>query len=351
MPRFIVSYSIGYQEIKDKIKIMKNTTSNQVSSVTVDLNDKSQRLVNLEKAFKTGTFVLKNSSVDFERLNRVLSDLDKFYNLDSEKKTEISEQTSGEGATRGYFPLGAESGLADVFEKKESYSFGWPDEEIPDSQISSLSLVAPNVFPTNGCLNQDDVAGLIKDFADTAKQIAKLLADILSNGEITLPIDETSDFQSLLRSFRYYKKNESDPANTGANSLHTDWNLITLVYTDADGFQYRDNDGNFQNLVPENDKCLIVNFGDFLSSWSDGRIVSPWHQVVDTKKKQIRNSLVFFYYPAAASPAVKNPIYNQDEALSLFVDQSDRVNKLWDFTKVNTMNEMYAEKWKQVSRD
>jgi len=289
---------------------MKNSNN---SVITVDLNDPIKSLENLEKAFQIGTFVLKNSPVNFKRLARVLSDLDRFYNLDSKTKIAISRQTSGNGATRGYFPLGAESGLANIFEKKESYSFGWPDEEIPDPVSSNLSLVAPNLYPDQGYINQEDIAGLIKDFASTAKQLSKLIEAILFNGKTVLPIDESSDFQSLLRSFRYYKKTDNDPANTGANSLHTDWNLITLVYADTDGYQYRDNEGNFHNVIPETDECLIVNFGDFLSSWTDGKIVSPWHQVVDTKKKDIRNSLVFFYYPAASSSAVKNPIYNQGQ--------------------------------------
>ncbi|ANH12815.1 TPA: 2OG-Fe(II) oxygenase family protein [Legionella pneumophila] len=326
---------------------MKNKNK---SVITVDLNDPVKSLEYLEEAFQIGTFILKNSPVNFKRLAKVLSDLDTFYNLDFKTKIEISGQISGGGATRGYFPLGIESGLVDVFEKKESYSFGWPDNEIPDSDTPNLSLVAPNIYPEHGYINQDDVGGLIKDFANTAKELSKLIEIILFNGKAALPIDESSDFQSLLRSFRYYKKTELDPPNTGANSLHTDWNLITLVYADADGYQYRDNEGNFQNIIPETDDCLIVNFGDFLSAWTGGKIVSPWHQVVEAKKKDVRNSLVFFYYPAASSSAVKNPIYNQGEPLSLFVDQSDPLNRLWDFSKIETMNEMYAEKWKQVSR-
>jgi isopenicillin N synthase-like dioxygenase len=329
------------------MRSMKNING---SVVTVDLNDGAQCLENLEKAFQIGTFVLKNAPVNFKRLARVLANMDTFYKLDANTKEEISSQTSGDGATRGYFPLGAESGLAEVFEKKESYSFGWPDKEIPSEEIDKLSLVAPNLYPENGCINKEDVDGLIEDFANTAKQLAKLIETILFNGKSLLPVDESSDYQSLLRSFRYYKKNEFDPANTGANSLHTDWNLITLVYTDADGFQYRDDDGKFQNISPETDNCLIVNFGDYLSSLTDGKISSPWHQVVDTKEKEERNSLVFFYYPSASSEAVKNPIYNQGEALSLFVDQSDPLNRLWDLSSVQTMNQMYAEKWKQVSR-
>lgn len=318
--------------------------------ITVDLNDSVKSLENLEKAFRIGNFVIKNAPINFHRLKKVLASLDAFYCLDPKTKVDISGQTSGNGATRGYFPLGAESGLADIFEKKESYSFGWPDHEMPESAVANLSLVAPNIYPSNGCISQDDINGLIKDFAKTAKQLSKLIEALLFKGQPVLPIDESSDFQSLLRSFRYYTKTKSDPDNTCANSLHTDWNFITLVYADANGYQYRDNDGNFQNIITETNDCLIVNFGDFLSSWTDGKIVSPWHQVVMVKEIEVRNSLVFFYYPSASSPSVKNPVYNQGEPISLFVDQSDPLKGLWDLSNIQTMNEMYAEKWKQVSR-
>lgn len=92
--------------------------------ITVDLNDPVKCLENLEKAFQTGTFILKNSPVNFRRLERVLSNLDTFYNLDFKTKIDISGQISGGGATRGYFPLGVESGLVDVFEKKNLIRLG-----------------------------------------------------------------------------------------------------------------------------------------------------------------------------------------------------------------------------------
>jgi isopenicillin N synthase-like dioxygenase len=168
--------------------------------ITVDLANPDLSKEELEKAFQTGTFILKNAPINFERLLSVQSELDKFYNLDNETKLAISDCTSGQGATRGYFPIGAESGLAEVFEKKESYSFGWPDKEIAESEARDLSLVARNIYPEDNCITQDDVDGLIKDFANTAKKICQLIEVILFNGESCLPIDVSSDHQSLLRS-------------------------------------------------------------------------------------------------------------------------------------------------------
>lgn len=105
---------------------MRKMKNNNKSVITVDLNDPVKSLEYLEEAFQIGTFILKNSPVNFKRLAKVLSDLDTFYNLDFKTKIEISGQISGGGATRGYFPLGVESGLVDVFEKRNLTRLGGP---------------------------------------------------------------------------------------------------------------------------------------------------------------------------------------------------------------------------------
>ena len=187
-------------------------------------------------------------------------------------------------------------------------------------------------------------------------------------------IDESCAYQSFLRSFRYYRhdadalqedfetgnglaqniegnedvKEATEKGTTAANaaptigsSLHTDWNLLTLVWASSKGLQMATAAGDsnsteyeelqFEDVHPEEELHLICNFGDFLSSFSQvsrrscggkdaqhlplvialgvqygvicvhqqGAAVSPWHRVVSPEQESIRVSFVFFFYPSA----------------------------------------------------
>ena len=91
----------------------------------------------------TGCFIIKNSSVasSSQNLTEVLSQMDTFFK--SKNKAEMPN-VFGKGATRGFFPTGAETGNKAIFENKESFSFG--DDTIPQSFIDQSNLVAKNIY-------------------------------------------------------------------------------------------------------------------------------------------------------------------------------------------------------------
>ena len=102
------------------------------------------------------------------------------------------------------------------------------------------------------------------------------------------------------------------------NSLHTDWNLLTLVWSDLAGLEVLYED-KFYSMEHTGNQYLVCNCGDFLSSLTKGKFKSPWHQVIQPKNG-VRNSLVYFYYPKHDHPMVKDKVMNENRLLGLFVD-------------------------------
>ena len=49
------------------------------------------------------------------------------------------------GATRGFYPVGAETGNKAIFENKESFSYGV--DGIPEDFLQKSNLVAQNIYP------------------------------------------------------------------------------------------------------------------------------------------------------------------------------------------------------------
>lgn len=99
----------------------------------------------------------------------------------------------------------------------------------------------------------------------TLLQLAFPELDILST------LDSTSEYQSFVRSFRYYP-DHAPPSTQIGNSLHTDWNLLTLVWSDRPGLEVLHENQYLDFSDPLPGPGLVCNFGDFLSSVSKGKL-------------------------------------------------------------------------------
>ena len=77
-------------------------------------------------------------------------------------------------------------------------------------------------------------------------------------------------------------KNDANVTMEIGNSLHTDWNLLTMVWTDLVGFEVLYED-KYYKVEETGNRYLICNCGDFLSSLTKGKLRSPWHQVIQPR--------------------------------------------------------------------
>ncbi|KAH7690729.1 Gibberellin 3-beta-dioxygenase protein [Dioscorea alata] len=76
--------------------------------------------------------------------------------------------------------------------------------------------------------------------------------------------------------------------------MHTDMSCITVLYQDeSGGLQVRSKEGWVD--IETGEGTLVVNIGDLLQAWSNGRMRSSAHRVLLKKKKVRRMSLAFFW--------------------------------------------------------
>lgn len=93
--------------------------------------------------------------------------------------------------------------------------------------------------------------------------------------------------------------NYTPPSNVEENQveglgMHTDMSCITIVFQDElGGLQMRSKDGKWLNIHPCKNS-LVVNIGDLMQAWSNGRLRSSEHRVV-LRRSQNRFSLAFFW--------------------------------------------------------
>ncbi|KAJ6388912.1 hypothetical protein OIU77_027290 [Salix suchowensis] len=76
--------------------------------------------------------------------------------------------------------------------------------------------------------------------------------------------------------------------------MHTDMSCVTIVCQDEiGGLQVRSREGKWMDINPCAD-TIVVNVGDLMHAWSNGRLRSSEHRVV-LKRNASRFSVAFFW--------------------------------------------------------
>ena len=136
--------------------------------------------------------------------------------------------------------------------------------------------------------------------------------------------DESASTPHLCRSVCsdpvYMLKLLKYPPHNGNTDAHTDYGCITLLLPGDSGLQL--NLGGEWHDVPVIPNCFVINFGDLLSSWSNGVIKSTIHRVMYSSPDPtlFRSSIPFFMHPNVGSKirSINGEIDSYDYVLSRF---------------------------------
>ena len=78
---------------------------------------------------------------------------------------------------------------------------------------------------------------------------------------------------------------------------HTDYGLTTFLFQDSvGGLQICDRDGNWQDVEPDK-SVVLINSGDLLERWTNGKYRSTLHRVKPMTRGRDRFSIAFFVDP------------------------------------------------------
>ncbi|CAD7932767.1 unnamed protein product [Amoebophrya sp. A120] len=103
-----------------------------------------------------------------------------------------------------------------------------------------------------------------------------------------------------LRVLHYKGIIQDDPNNFKVSMApHTDFGWLTLLNqdsTETPALQIQDIHNNWHGVAPRKN-AIIVNIGDMMSAWSNGRYLARLHRVIHSGKEH-RVSVPFFYNPS-----------------------------------------------------
>ena len=275
-----------------------------MSIPSVDLADflsgdpvkKNDFIQKLGKAYEEVGFVaVKNHGVPDELIADLYKYVQEFFSLplDHKKTYEIPELAG----QRGYTSFGKEHAKGSVApDLKEFFQYG----QVPRDNFKEED------YPVN--VQVGEVATFNKTFDDAYRAFEKSGTALLQAIALYLGLDEhyfdgyVHNGNSILRAI-HYPPITHEPASAIRAEQHEDINLITLlVGASADGLEILTKQDEWVAVtsLPEQ---IVVNVGDMLQRFTNNKLMSTTHRVVNPKRElwhTSRFSIPFFLHPRSS---------------------------------------------------
>lgn len=127
-----------------------------------------------------------------------------------------------------------------------------------------------------------------------SKSVIQLVLMCLGEDFVTKFESEFNNCHGYLRINNYTPLECMNHEELEGLGMHTDMSCVTIVYQDQiGGLQVRSKEGKWMDINPRDD-TLVVNVGDLMQAWSNGKLRSSEHRVV-LKQPVNRFSVAFFW--------------------------------------------------------
>ncbi|MGZ5887670.1 MAG: isopenicillin N synthase family dioxygenase [Ramlibacter sp.] len=250
---------------------------------------------------QTGFVTITGHGVPRELVQGTYDCMQRFFSLPLADKR---RHTAPEQAkTRGYLPLGIESVAATLAGRTapdlcEALVFA-------SLQRERAGLGAPNYWPQE----PPELAGLVQSYFDAMLGLCRTLMRMAALA-LDLPEDHFDAAYRepgfTLRFVHYPDQPEAPAPGQLRYGAHHDYGGLTILRQDEapGGLQICDAQGTWHD-VPPHPEAFVINVGDLMSRWTNGRWRSTLHRVVNPDRALTgstrRLSMVAFTAPSAAT--------------------------------------------------
>lgn len=264
--------------------------------VSGDEAEKNSFVQELGKAYEEVGFVaVKNHGVADELIADLYKHVQQFFSLPLHQKKKY--EIAGLAGQRGYTSFGKEHAKgSEAPDLKEFFQYG----QTPRDNYNEETY-PPNVAVDEARGFNETFAKAYRAFEGSGKALLQAIALYLG-----LPGNYFDEYihngNSILRAIHYPPITE-EPQSAIRSEQHEDINLITLlVGASADGLQILTRQGEWVGVtsLPEQ---IVVNVGDMLQRFTNNKLCSTTHRVVNPPKEfwhTSRFSIPFFLHPKSS---------------------------------------------------
>ena len=272
---------------------------------SLDLNDflstdscKKEKFVkDIGEAYeKIGFVALKGHFLSSKNIEEIYFQIKKFFDLPTNVKCKY--ELDGFTGQRGYTSFGKEHAKGKKHgDLKEFWHFGqylFNDEYEKFGYPKNLIVKELPKFNRIGKL-------VYISLEKTALNVLRAISLFLNLDEYHFD-QYVNKGNSILRPIHYPPIN-SKPVGAERAAAHGDINLITLLMgAHGRGLQVLNNDGEWIDAIADKDE-IIINVGDMLSRYTNNRLKSTIHRVINPPKEhwtKSRYSIPFFLHPVGS---------------------------------------------------
>lgn len=202
---------------------------------------------------------------------------------------------------RGFIAMATSTIVTSTVDKvtrpNQSESLILGQELAPDHPdiVAGIPLAGPNRWPVAAPEVREPILAYQRAMQDLSTAVSEIVAVALGQDpQYFAPhIAEPTTFLRLLR---YPPKPAGAPADLYGSAPHSDYGFFTLLAQRGEaGLQVRYPDGEWIEVAPDTDG-LVMNAGDILHRWSNGRFRSTPHRVINDSGGE-RFSIAYFFDP------------------------------------------------------
>lgn len=244
---------------------------------------------------EVGFFYIKHHGVSQDAIDRLLAASRDFFDQDIAVKMKVDITNSS--VNRGYIPLyGEKNNEHDKGDIKETFDVAVDIDENDPDYLSGNPLYGPNQWP-------EDLPHFNTALKTYFNEISELCVKLYRAFALSLGLPEDYFLGMLdkpldiLRLLRYPPQPVvEDDAQIGTGA-HSDFDCFTVLHQDpVGGLQVLNSRGEWIDALPI-DGTFLINVGDMLERWTNGRFVSTVHRVINRSDSE-RFSAVFFAAPS-----------------------------------------------------
>ena len=166
---------------------------------------------------------------------------------------------------------------------------------------AASNAYAPNLYPTAPENAAEALIEIYRAYERVSEDLLRIFAVALGQSDDFFTRHSSRHF-SILSSHHYPPLREVPKPGQLRTGAHTDFGAFTvLAMTEADGgLEVRMPDGNWLGLRPRAG-ALVVNLGDMMARWTNGRWTSTLHRVANPKDLKSaasrRQTIGYFMHP------------------------------------------------------
>lgn len=251
----------------------------------------------LGEAYQNIGFVaIKNHGLSDDLTNKLYQTVQDFFSLPDEVKLKYEKKSLA--GQRGYISKGREKAKGrNTGDLKEFYHVGQPS-------ANKLQEYPENIWPEEIPEFRAYTIEAYKTLEQAGIEMLRAIALHLGLEENFFD-DKVRQGNSILRQIHYFPIEDPDtiPADAVRAAEHGDINLITLLMgASADGLEVLRRDGKWIPITALPDQ-IVVNVGDMLSRFTNNKLKSTIHRVVNPPREKMgtsRFSIPFFMHPVSS---------------------------------------------------